>query len=153
MNSKTQTYRIVTPLRLNLLRGYYALMAFGTATVFWPSLVNHTAEWGIANGAQYALLATLSPLSLLGLRYPLKMLPVVIFEFLWKALWFLFVVAPLYRADRMTDEIWSNAFACMVAIVLTPIVLPWGHVWRNYGIAPADPWRGRTLAAELGQAV
>jgi len=132
----------VSPLRLNILRAYYALIGFGTAAVFWPSLVNHSQEWGIANGAQYSLLAALSPLALLGLRYPLGMLPVVIYEFLWKSLWFVFVAAPLYTADRMTETVWANVFACGISIVLTPLILPWGHVWRTYVLAPADAWRG-----------
>lgn len=155
MITTTSKAEPVSRLRLNMLRAYYALMAFGTAAVFWPSLVNHSHEWGIAHGAQYSLLAALSPLALLGLRYPLGMLPIVIYEFLWKALWFVFVVAPIYVADRMTEAVWANVFACGVAIVLTPLILPWSHVWRTYVLAPADPWRAvapRRETTRRGQA-
>ena len=133
-------------LRLNILRAYYAFMAFGTAAVFWPSLLHHSHEWGIAHGAQYSLLAALSPLALLGIRYPLKMLPVIFYEFAWKALWFVFIVAPLYAADRMTDDVWANVFACGIAIILTPLVLPWRHVWQTYVAAAAEPWRRPSTA-------
>lgn len=132
--------------RLNLLRAYYALMALGSLLVFWPDLVSHTPRWGLDNGAQYALLGALAPLALLGLRYPLQLLPLVIYEFLWKALWFICVVAPLYRAGQMTEGVWSNVFACSIAIVLTPIVMPWRYVWRTYVTARADPWRGLAVA-------
>ncbi|OQW80567.1 MAG: hypothetical protein BVN32_00065 [Proteobacteria bacterium ST_bin14] len=121
-------------------------MAFGTAAVFWPPLLNHSHEWGIAHGAQYSLLAALSPLALLGIRYPLKMLPVIFYEFAWKALWLAFVVAPLYAADRMTDDVWANVFACGIAIILTPLVLPWRHVWQTYVAAVAEPWRRTSTA-------
>lgn len=131
----------VSLLRLNILRAYYALMAFGTAAVFWPALLNHSHDWGIANGAHYSLLAALSPLALLGLRQPLKMLPLIFYEFIWKALWFVFIVAPLYAADQMTDAVWANVFACSLAILLTPLVLPWRHVWHTYLAAAAEPWR------------
>jgi len=140
------TDRSVSLLRLNILRAYYAFMAFGTAAVFWPSLLHHSHEWGIAHGAQYSLLAALSPLALLGIRYPLKMLPVIFYEFAWKALWFAFVVAPLYAADRMTDDVWANVFACGLAIILTPLVLPWRHVWQTYVTAAAEPWRRTSTA-------
>lgn len=133
----------VTVLRLNILRGYYALMAFGSLAVFWPPLLSHGHDWGIRNGAQYALLGALAPLALLGLRHPLKMLPLVFYEFAWKALWFLLVVAPLHVAGQMTEAVWSNVFACSIAILLTPIVVPWRHVWRVYLSAPGDPWRPR----------
>ncbi len=133
----------VSPLRLNILRAYYALIAFGTSAVFWPDLLHHTHDWGIRNGAQYSLLGALAPLALVGLRHPLKMLPIILYEFLWKALWFIFVVAPLYASDRMTDIVWSNVVACGVAIVLTPIVMPWRFFWQNYVSAPAETWRSR----------
>jgi hypothetical protein len=133
----------VSALRLNILRAYYALLAFGTAMVFWPGLLSHSHAWGVNNGAQYSLLAALSPLALLGLRYPLRMLPVILYEFLWKTLWLIFVVAPVFAADRMTEMMWSNLAACALAIVLTPIVLPWRYFWRAYVSAPGDKWRSR----------
>lgn len=136
----------VSLLRLNILRAYYAFLAFGTAAVFWPSLLNHSHAWGTERGAQYSLLAALSPLALLGIRYPLKMLPVIFYEFAWKALWFVFIVAPLYAADRMTDDVWANVFACGIAIILTPLVLPWRHVWQTYVAAVAEPWRRTSTA-------
>jgi hypothetical protein len=131
----------VSTFRLNVLRAYYALMAFGTAALFWPPLVKHSAEWGIDNGAQYSLLAALSPFAFLGLRYPLRMLPIILYEFMWKAFWFIFVVAPLYTSDRMTDLVWSNAFACGIAIVLTPIIVPWRFFWHNYVREAGEQWR------------
>lgn len=131
----------VSPLRLNMLRAYYALMAVGTAAVFWPPLVQHSAEWGMRNGAQYSLLAALTPFALLGLRYPLKMLPIILYEFMWKAFWFIFVFAPLFAADRMTELVWSNAFACGIAIVLTPIIMPWRYFYQTYLRDAGDRWR------------
>ena len=131
----------VSVLRLYILRAYYALMVFGTFAVFWPDLLSHTDEWGIQAGAQYSLLAALSPLALLGLRYPLKMLPLIFYEFLWKALWLIFVVTPLWSHNQMTDDVWANVFAVSFAIVLTPVVVPWRYVWQVYVAAPADRWR------------
>lgn len=128
----------ISRLRLNVLRAYYVLIAVGTIAVFWPPLLFHSPAWGVENGAQYSLLGALSPFALLGLRYPLKMLPIVFYEFLWKALWFVFVAGPLWMHGGMTDGVWSNVFACGIAIVLTPIVVPWSHVWRTYVAAPAD---------------
>lgn len=131
----------VSAFRLNVLRAYYALMAFGTMALFWPDLISHTDAWGIETGAQYSLLAALSPLSLLGLRYPLKMLPLILFEFLWKALWLIFVVAPLLSNDAMTQNVWANVFAVSIAIILTPIVLPWRYFVETYVVSPAERWR------------
>ncbi|SNT10784.1 hypothetical protein SAMN06295955_111143 [Sphingopyxis indica] len=128
-----------------MLRAYYALMAAGSLAVFWPHLVSHSPEWGIESGAQYALLGALAPLSMAGLRYPLKMMPLILYEFLWKALWFVFVAAPLYVEGQMTDGVLSNIFACGIAIVLTPIVMPWRYFWHTYIVARAEPWGIRQI--------
>ena len=69
------------------------------------------------------------------------MMPIIFYEFVWKALWFVFIAAPLYAADRMTDAVWANFYACGLAIILTPLVLPWRHVWHSYFAAAAEPWR------------
>ena len=140
---KSNEPRPVSVFRLNVLRAYYALMALGSFAVFWPGLIRHSHEWGIANGAQYSLLGALAPLALAGLRYPLKMLPLILYEFLWKFVWFVCIVAPLYSAGQMKDLVWSNVFACAIAIVLTPLVMPWSFFWRNYVAAPAERWRSR----------
>ncbi|WP_420606166.1 hypothetical protein [Novosphingopyxis sp.] len=131
----------VSVFRLSILRAYYVLMAVGTMAIFWPDLISHTNDWGIDTGAQYSLLGALTPFALLGLRYPLKMLPIILYEFAWKALWFIFVVAPLWSNDAMTEGVWANVFACGIAIVLTPIVLPWRYFWQVYVAAPTDRWR------------
>jgi hypothetical protein len=111
-----------------VLRAYYLLLVVGTGAVFWPSLISHSPTWALDNGAQYALLAAFTPFALLGLRYPLEMLPIVFFEFTWKALWFIFVFWPLWLGGDLTPLMWSNAFACAIAIVLTPIVVPWRYL-------------------------
>ncbi len=131
----------VSVLRLSILRAYYALMAFGTMALFWPDLISHTDAWGIDAGAQYSLLAALSPLALLGLRYPLKMIPLIVYEFLWKALWLLLVVTPLWTNGALTENVRANVFACSIAIILTPIIMPWRYFWQTYVAAPADRWR------------
>lgn len=117
--------------RLLVLRAYYLLMAVGTALVFWPDLLAHDSAFGVKWGAQYALLCGLTPFAVLGLFYPLKMLPIVLYEFTWKALWLALVAAPLWLGDAMTDGVKSNVFACSIAIVLTPFVTPWVFVWRT----------------------
>ena len=127
--------------RLYILRAYYALIAFGTMMVFWPSLLSHSDRWGIENGAQYSLLAALTPLCLVGLRYPLKMLPILLYEFIWKCLWFAFVAGPLWMHGQMTEGVWSDVFACGIAVVLTPLVVPWPYLWKTYVAAPMDRWR------------
>ena len=68
----------VSTRRLYLLRAMYAFMAIGIGITFWPLIVSppYTAD---AKSVVRALLGALGALSLLGIRYPLKMLPLLMF--------------------------------------------------------------------------
>src|SRR5689334_5982914 len=70
--------------RLYLLRAVYLLIAVGLAFEVWPGILAHGPDWSIARGTMHALLGTVGLLSLLGLRYPLRMLPILFFELTWK---------------------------------------------------------------------
>ena len=53
----------------------------------WPNVIHHTNEFAAARGIQLALLAGLGLTAALGLRYPLQMLPILLFELTWKAIY------------------------------------------------------------------
>ena len=72
--------------RLNLMRGGYLLMAIGTFIVKGPMLLQVSSLPAI-EGAQLCILIALALLALLGVRYPIGMLPILMFEVLWKVLW------------------------------------------------------------------
>ena len=38
----------------------------------------------------------------------------------------------------------TSFFEILFGIVVVPLVLPWGYVWRNFVKAPADRWGRRT---------
>ena len=75
-----------------------------------------------------------------GIRYPLQMLPLLLFELVWKSIWVLAIGLPLWSAGRLdadTRETWN---ACLMGLVLFPLVIPWGYVWRRYVRQPGDRW-------------
>jgi hypothetical protein len=130
----------VSPLRLNLLRAGYLLLGLGLGSVVWPGVIRHDQPWELSRGVVHCILAALSALALLGLRYPLRMLPLLLFEMAWKAIWLLVVALPLSRSGGMDADTAETAYECLMAVAFV-LVTPWDHVFRAYVIGRAEPWR------------
>lgn len=134
----------VSLFRLYLLRAMYLLIAVGLGLTLWPSIIASSGTAADSHTVVKALLGALSLLCLLGIRYPLRMLPLLLFELLWKVIWVVAFALPLWLADRLDAYGQETLFACMMGVVLVPLVIPWGHVYRNYLTARSEAWTKRT---------
>lgn len=132
----------VSTLRLYVLRGTYLIGAVGLAVSVWPVLLGHSPDWASTHGTVAGIMAGLSVMSLLGLRYPLKMLPILVFELVWKSIYLLAVSLPAWRAGQMDAILLSNAKTCLGSVVVLMIILPWPYLFSHYIKAPAERWRG-----------
>jgi hypothetical protein len=125
--------------RLHLMRAGYLLMGVGLALVKWPLLPDaHTMP--LYEGVTLCLLVAMSLLAFLGLRYPVKLLPLLVFESTWKLLWLGLVALPQAVSGQL-DAATSDTVARGSLVVLILAVIPWGHVWRTYVRASGDRWR------------
>ena len=128
-------------LRLYLLRAVYLLIALAQGSQTWPAIVHHTKPWDMWHGVGMSFLGALTALSLLGIRYPVRMLPLLMFELAWKLLWVLAAWLPLWLAHSVDPDTADSFFPIIVGVILVPLVLPWGYIWKNYGTAPGDRWK------------
>jgi|SRR5215213_9929444 len=125
--------------RLNVMRVGYSFMAVGLMITKWPEMLNH-ADWELKEGTVITMLVAMSVLALLGLRYPQRMLPILLFEVGWKLTWLGTVALPLWLDGNLTGATLTQANAVLlVAIVI--VVIPWRHVVRQYVLARGDRWR------------
>jgi len=136
----------VSTLRLYLLRAMYLLIAVGLAVTVWPYIVSPPNLTAGPASVIRALLGALAVLSLLGLRYPLQMLPLLLFELLWKVIWVVASAIPMWLGQGLDEYAFDTLFACLMGVVLVPIVIPWGYVLQHYVRAPAEPWRSEPNA-------
>jgi hypothetical protein len=72
--------------RLNVMRLGYAFMGVGLVLVKWPVLLQNAPSLPVGEGVVACLLTAMSLLAFLGLRYPVRMLPILLFEVAWKVL-------------------------------------------------------------------
>lgn len=126
--------------RLTLLRAGYLLLVVGLGLTVWPSLVNLSKPFELMHGVVAAMLGAMALLAVLGLRYPLQMLPLLFFELTWKTIWLVRIALPLWHAHRLDADATETAYDCLMAVIFL-VVIPWGYVARHYVVKPADRWR------------
>ena len=73
----------------------------GLAITKWPELLAHE-PWELKDGTVLTMLVAMSVLALLGLRYPQRMLPILLFEVGWKLTWLGVVALPLWVDGNLT---------------------------------------------------
>jgi hypothetical protein len=124
--------------RFYLLRAAYLLAAVGMGRIMVPAFIHH-GPWTSAQGVKNSMLLALAVLSVLGLRYPLKMLPLMFWEMVWKLSWLAFLAYPAWRDGTMDADMRDNLFPIALVVILL-VLIPWDYVWRNYVAARGDRW-------------
>jgi len=130
----------VSLIRLYTLRASYLVMAVGLGVTIWPVVLHHTNELAATKGAQFALLAGLGAMAALGLRYPVQMLPVLLFELVWKAIYLTAFALPLWSAHQINAAVAENIKACLMVVIFIPLI-PWRYVFAHYVLKHGDRWK------------
>ena len=127
----------VSLFRLYVLRAMYLVLVVGLGSMIVPEIVSHELT---SRGVIPSLLGAVWLLAFLGLRYPLTMLPLLMFELAWKAIWMLAYGLPQWSSGQYPPTFAEDSFNIAFGLVLL-LVIPWGYVWRHYMRRPATRWR------------
>jgi hypothetical protein len=126
--------------RLYTLRVAYLIMAGGLGVFVWPSVIHHTSGMAITHGGETAMLAGLGAVAALGLRYPVQMLPVLLFEVVWKAIYLIAFAYPAWSAHQITPAMAEDIKAVSLVVILLPLI-PWRYIFTQYVIKLGDRWK------------
>ncbi len=126
--------------RLNVMRLGYAFMGVGLVIVRWPRLIQDAPSLPLMEGVVTCLLTAMSLLAFLGLRYPARMLPILLFEVTWKVIWIAAIAVPHLVAGDMNAATRDVLFNCSFVVVIIAVI-PWRYAWRRYARTPGDAWR------------
>jgi hypothetical protein len=128
----------VSLARIYVLRATYLLLVIGIGGMIVPEVVSHPV---ISRGVIPSLLGAVWVLAFVGLKYPLKMLPLLMFEFAWKSIWMLAYGLPQWYAGQLPATFAEDSFNIGVGVILMPLVIPWGYVYRHYVKQSGARWR------------
>lgn len=134
----------ISTLRLYLLRALYLLNLVLLGATVWPTLIKHEGLSDPVQAVAFSFWGALAALSGLGLRYPLKMLPLLFVQLLYKSIWMIAVAVPLWSTYRSIDYTQDM----VIGIVLDLIAIPWPYVLEAYLKEHGDRWRGKPQAPE-----
>ena len=127
----------VSLTRLYVLRAAYLLLVVGLGAMIVPPVLSHELT---ARGVIPSLLCGVWLLAFIGLKYPLRMLPLLIFELAWKTVWLLAFGLPQWSAGQLPPTFAEDMFNIGMGVILMPIVIPWGYVYRHYVKQPSERW-------------
>jgi len=130
----------VSTFRLYLLRAMYVFMFVGLAIFKLPGIFNPPENLSATGSVVLSVLGAIALLAVLGIRYPVKMLPLLLFELLWKVIWVLAFGLPQWSAGQLAPDAHEVLVNNLVGIVLVPLAVPWGYIFKQYVQAPGNPW-------------
>jgi hypothetical protein len=137
----------VSTFRLYLLRALYAFIALGLAIFKLAPAILHPENLSPQDSVVISFLGAFALLAVLGIRYPIKMLPLLFFEFTWKTIWVVAFGLPLLLSGGLDPNVsfggTETLTNCLLGVVLVPLVTPWGYVFKHYVRAPGDRWGKR----------
>ena len=126
--------------RLQLMRIGYLVMGLGLAVVKWPVVIGYDQSMPLDEGVVAVLLTAMSLLAFLGLRYPVRLLPILLFESLWKLIWLSVVALPAVAAGHVDQAMSETIFSCSLVVIILAVV-PWRYAWQQFVTATGDRWR------------
>lgn len=122
----------ITKLNLYLLRAMYFLISVGLVLTVWPEIIAPYQRLANQDSVIESLLGALALLAIIGIRYPLKMLPILIFELIWKLIWVTGFALPSWVNNDLDTYAKETLFACLIGVILIPIVIPWRFAYRHF---------------------
>ena len=121
----------VSSLRIFLLRFVYLGTFLFVGTTAWWKLFTHRGTWDHLHGVAFSFWAAYATLLLLGLRHPLKLVPLLMLQLFYKLVWLVAVAWPLYAANQLTGAPARLTMVFVAAVVVDLIVIPWPWVLDN----------------------
>ena len=128
----------VSLVRLYVMRAIALVFIIGGFSNYLPKLLDPDP---VARGMTISMLGGLWVLAPLALRYPLRMVPIFLYEFVWKSIWLLAFGLPQWLAGRVDPQLSKDLFEIGAFPFVFGLIIPWGYVWRHYVRAPAERWR------------
>jgi hypothetical protein len=127
-----EKYEGVPRMNIYLLRLPFTLMFVFLTFESWSTIIRHTGLWDGTRAAAWCMWASYSVISFIGILKPLKMLPIVLFEIVYKVTWLLIVAYPLWVKGELKGSAVEGMANVYIWVVLPVVAMPWRYFFYNY---------------------
>ncbi len=125
-------YDGVPKINIYLLRLLFTLMFLFLTYDSWTHILNHTGPWDNANAAAWCMWGSYSVISFIGILRPLRMLPIVLFEIVYKTAWLFVVAYPLWMKNELIGSPAEGMTRVFVWVVFPIVAMPWRYFFRTH---------------------
>lgn len=114
------------------MRALYLLTFISLAYENWYIIFFPQEQMDTLSGVAISFWASYSLLMGLGVRYPLKMLPLLLLQLFYKSAWIIGTYLPAQASGQLDPHLISFFWICVTAVIIDLAVIPWGYVFKNY---------------------
>lgn len=125
-------YDGVRPINIFMLRLLFLLVVVFVASDTWSAIFTHEGPWDHVRAAAVCMWASYSILSVFGLINPLRWLPIVMFEIVYKLTWLIIVAYPLWSTNQLVGSPAEEMTYAFMWVLLPIVAMPWGYAFRTY---------------------
>ena len=123
----------VSKFRFWLLRIFYAIIIVLLGIEVWTKIFTHIDKWQPLPAVAYSFWAAFSFLAILGVLHPLKMVPLLLVQFVYKVIWLIIVAYPLWVENRLAGSPAQGLTeANAIGIIIDLLVIPWTYIFKEY---------------------
>jgi hypothetical protein len=125
-------YAGVPRINIYLLRLLFTLMFFFLSYEAWNHIFIHKGPWDNTNAAAWCMWGSYAIISFIGIIRPLKMLPIVLFEIVYKLAWLAIVAYPLWAKNELAGSPAEGMARVFIWVILPIVAMPWGYFFRTH---------------------
>lgn len=129
MNTDTSQ---VPKLRLHIMRGLFFLNFISLAFDNWAMILFPKQQLDTLTGVTISFWAAFSLLNLMGIRFPLKFIPILLLQLFYKSAWIVGIYLPAHKNDVLNEDLTSFFWICIAGISLNLLIIPWKYVYQEY---------------------
>jgi len=131
-----ERYDGVRKINIYLLRALFTLIFVFVGKSSWTYIGVNYGVLDPMEGVVWCVWASFSVLSMVGIIYPLKMLPLILLEILYKVIWLLVVAYPLWSVGQIEGSDAEGLLLPFLWVILPIVAVPWKYVFRKYIYTP-----------------